>query len=347
VKTLRNSIRNCLVLLVILASLAMGQQDEIAKLKDLVDKAKTDKQALRQLQSLAEQGNAGAQSNLGYMYYSGEGVPKDPVEAVKWFRKAADQGDADAQTNLGIMYEGVKGVSRDLAEALKWYRKAADQGNADAQNHLGYYYSRGMYTRGDDLVSEDPAEAVKWFRKAADQGHAAGQTGLGTMYERGKGVSRDLAEAVKWYRKAADQGNALAKKWLASLEVTIAQMLAKEARAKAWQAYSQRPKTTLEQVLNYTSTADVNGLDNKYWISGANGQNKCVLEITNYVYDELKVERIIDIRRLSQVGFRISTDWVGDEKSKIPRTDAAVLERLKKAWGLAFAECPSVEKAPF
>ena len=127
-------------------------------------------------------------------------------------------------------------------------------------------------------------------------------------------------------------------------------MWQQEAKAKAWQAYSQRPKTTLEQVLNYTSAGDVNGLDNKYWISGVNGQNKCVLEITNYVnviYDELKVERIIDIRRLSQVGFRISNDWVGDERSKLPRAEAAVLERLQKAWGLAFAECPSVEKAPF
>ena len=137
---------------------------------------------------------------------------------------------------------------------------------------------------------------------------------------------------------------------LAAIEAA-ADLLDPERREKAkveaeWQAYSQRPKTTLEQVLNYTSTADVNGApDWLHWISAANGQNKCVLERTVKVFGTTKQQ--IDIRRLSGVGFRISKDWVGDEHIRITRADAAVLERLQKAWGLAFAECPSVEKAPF
>ena len=77
---------------------------------------------------LAEQGDAGAQSYLGYMYRSGLGVEQDYAEAVKWYRKAADQGDGDAQCNLGVMYCSGLGVEQDYAEAVKWYRKAADQG---------------------------------------------------------------------------------------------------------------------------------------------------------------------------------------------------------------------------
>lgn len=45
----------------------------------------------------AEQGDARAQANLGYMYSHGQGVLQDYVEAVRWYRKAADQGDATGQ----------------------------------------------------------------------------------------------------------------------------------------------------------------------------------------------------------------------------------------------------------
>ena len=44
-----------------------------------------------------------AQNNLGHMYFSGEGVPQDEAEAVRWFRLAATQGYAPAQSNLAAM----------------------------------------------------------------------------------------------------------------------------------------------------------------------------------------------------------------------------------------------------
>jgi TPR repeat protein len=54
------------------------------------------------------------------MYNSGEGVPRDNAEAVKWYSKAAEQGDANAQYNLGLMYNSGEGIPRDDAEAVKW-----------------------------------------------------------------------------------------------------------------------------------------------------------------------------------------------------------------------------------
>ena len=81
---------------------------------------------------LADTGVPQAQSNLGFMYEHGQGVPQDYSEAVKWFRKAADQGYANAQFNLGVMYDMGQGVPQDYAAALLWYRKAADQGYAHA-----------------------------------------------------------------------------------------------------------------------------------------------------------------------------------------------------------------------
>ena len=41
--------------------------------------------ALQEFRPLAEQGNASAQNNLGWMYYKGQGVPQDYAEAVKWY----------------------------------------------------------------------------------------------------------------------------------------------------------------------------------------------------------------------------------------------------------------------
>ena len=65
--------------------------------------------ALKLWQSLAEQGDANSQYNLGLMYSRGEGVKQDDVEAAKWFRKAAEQGEAEAQFKLAMMYEFGRG----------------------------------------------------------------------------------------------------------------------------------------------------------------------------------------------------------------------------------------------
>jgi uncharacterized protein len=88
--------------------------------------------ALQIFKPWADHGETSAQTNLGYMYAKGLGVPQDDVEALKWFRKAAMQGSDMGQFNVGHAYEEGLGVSQDYAEALKWYRKAADQGNAEA-----------------------------------------------------------------------------------------------------------------------------------------------------------------------------------------------------------------------
>ena len=92
--------------------------------------------AMNEWRPLAEQGNMVAQYTLGVIYDLGEGVSKDPKQAVKWYSLAAKQGYALAQYNLGIIYEIGEGVSQDHPEAAKWYRRAAGQGYALAQYAL-------------------------------------------------------------------------------------------------------------------------------------------------------------------------------------------------------------------
>ena len=80
----------------------------------------------------AESGNALAQTNLGLMYYNGQGVPQDYAEAMKWFRLAADQGYGAAQDNLGLMYRDSQGVPQDYVETYAWFSVAAAGGFPNA-----------------------------------------------------------------------------------------------------------------------------------------------------------------------------------------------------------------------
>jgi TPR repeat protein len=73
--------------------------------------------ALHEFRLLAEQGDAGAQYNLGVMYDNGRGVIQDYAEAMDWYRLAAEQGDALAQNNLGVMYANGDGVIQDAVIA--------------------------------------------------------------------------------------------------------------------------------------------------------------------------------------------------------------------------------------
>ena len=81
----------------------------------------------------ADHGDAIDELRLGSMYYSGQGLPQDYAEALRWYRKAADQEDAKAQYDIGSMYYDGRGVPQDSAEAVRWYRLAAELGLAKAQ----------------------------------------------------------------------------------------------------------------------------------------------------------------------------------------------------------------------
>ncbi len=120
--------------------------------------------AKRLWRSLADQGHARAQYNLGKLYFLGRGVPLDNAQCRKWWLKAADQGHVLAQFNLGNMYYLGNGVPKNITEAVKWYRRAAGLGYVRAQFNLGLMYRLG------DGVPQDDIQAYKWWSLAAAQG---------------------------------------------------------------------------------------------------------------------------------------------------------------------------------
>ena len=167
---------------------------------------------LQQLETLAAQGNAWAQAQLGQLYASGRrGVTQDYATAQGWYEKAAAQGNAWAQAQLGQLYADGRVVPQDYKKAREWWEQAAAHGLAQAQYNLGLLYANG---RG---VLQDYATARGWYEKAAAQGNAWAQAQLGQLYANGWGVPQDLMRAREWYEKSAARGNAWAQAQLALL----------------------------------------------------------------------------------------------------------------------------------
>lgn len=91
------------------------------------------KEAAKYYRMAAERGFAGAQNNLGWAYYKGNGVPQSYGEAIHWLTRAAEQGEPFAYGSLGDMRFHARGFRRDDVEAYKWLKLAVDNlppGNA-------------------------------------------------------------------------------------------------------------------------------------------------------------------------------------------------------------------------
>ena len=104
-------------------------------------------EALKWVDSAAEQGNAEMQFQLGELYRTGN--KKDTTRALKYHKMAAEAGHESAQLELGRMYLYVKEVI-NYNEAIKWLTLSAEQGNAWAQLDLGRLYQYNKKVRNFD-----------------------------------------------------------------------------------------------------------------------------------------------------------------------------------------------------
>ena len=152
---------------------------------------------LQALEKSAGAGDAGAQYDLGWMYYHGYGLRYDGTKAIDWFEKAARQGNVKAQYLLGEIHSEDRRFEQDTGKAKHWFEQAAEQGEAKAQNKLSTLYYK----------DKDYTKARYWAEKSAGQGNDEGQVLLGWFYEKGYSVPQDYAKAKELYEKAAIQGN--------------------------------------------------------------------------------------------------------------------------------------------
>ncbi len=81
--------------------------------------ATTDTPELAALRRKAESGDGKAMLNLGSLYYSGVGAPRDLIEAKRWLQRAAEAGDADVSVKAVMTLSQIRAYEDQLAAAKR------------------------------------------------------------------------------------------------------------------------------------------------------------------------------------------------------------------------------------
>lgn len=167
--------------------------------------------SIKKILTLARQGNANAQNEVGGWYYLGRHVDKNYKEAIQWWAKSAQQGNAKAIGNMALCYQKGHGVHADSVKAVQLYLSSikkgnkalfsqmadrAKKGNVFADMVLASCYQKGIGTDRDD------AKAATYLTDAANRNSADAQRDLGLLLLNGK----KTVEAAAWFKKGAAKG---------------------------------------------------------------------------------------------------------------------------------------------
>jgi uncharacterized protein len=156
--------------------------------------------ALKWLSKAAAQRFAPAEGNLGNLYASGHGVPKNAEKAVRWYQLATGHGDVEGQYNLARAYQLGAGVTKNPTKAEELYTQSIGRGYLKSFHNLGVMHLIG------DGIPKNLVEAQRLFQLASDKGHAPSTTALGKLYYENKDSAADQAKGVELFRLAAQRG---------------------------------------------------------------------------------------------------------------------------------------------
>lgn len=125
---------------------------------------RTDLGAAEAVRASAAAGDPAACRTLAELYRYGDGVRRDPAEAVRYYRMAAEAGDAGAQAALGYMLTVGDGVPADSEAGYRWLCAAAAQEEPTALVNLARIHARGIGRPADCEA------AAEWAGRAAAAG---------------------------------------------------------------------------------------------------------------------------------------------------------------------------------
>ena len=147
-------------------------------------------------------GNALGCFRLGWLAWSGDGVPHDEDRAMELYADACTHGVAEACAFQGLhLSEADDPKPDDVVIALT---RACDLGSGAGCAHLAYLYATGTITARDDV------RATPLYVRACDLGDARGCYNVGLMYADGRGVNADLARAIAAYDEGCRGGSSTA-----------------------------------------------------------------------------------------------------------------------------------------
>ncbi|MCL2663490.1 MAG: sel1 repeat family protein [Oscillospiraceae bacterium] len=171
------------------------------------------KQEIDRLMSIAEQGDAQVQYELGnnflelgVLYYKKHDTDEALAEfqhAHIWFAKAAEQGNAQAQALLGNFYSQRHinlSIEKNDDTAIFWYTKAAEQGLIldSSQRSLLIEDILGRANNGD-IEAQYQLGKLYLFGSLEEQNY--------TVQKSYQIEENDYDYAVGWLEKAAEQGH--------------------------------------------------------------------------------------------------------------------------------------------
>ena len=156
--------------------------------------------AFRYYSMAAAQEDKIAVNNLGSLYYSGIGTPKDVVKAMQLFDKAAKLGNSEAAINLAFICLTSNRKTISDERIVELLQQAAEGGNITAQYMTGYAYYRGF-------VLEKNFKKAFDLMKMAAVSYDEAQYELAQRYINAEGTPRNYGNAVKYLSQAAKQGN--------------------------------------------------------------------------------------------------------------------------------------------
>jgi TPR repeat protein len=115
---------------------------------------------------LSRAGDARSAAGIGYMYYTGRGVPRDFVRAAEHFERAAERGEPTAQAFLALMYFNADGVPKSLPLALMWLELAIAGGQPETFELRGLI----MQSMTDAEREESDRLIARWREAHATKG---------------------------------------------------------------------------------------------------------------------------------------------------------------------------------
>jgi hypothetical protein len=119
------------------------------------------------LKPYAENGDAEAQYNIGWMYLNGYGLAMNDSLALEWWQRASDQGYTDASFSIAMLYSLGEGqVKKDMDKAIDYYLLAVRAGHEDAGMII-----RSMLARDDASIRSRKIEIIRNYGSALGRLH--------------------------------------------------------------------------------------------------------------------------------------------------------------------------------
>jgi TPR repeat protein len=168
---------------------------------------KSDAKAAVYLSQAAESGHWPSQRALGILYELGQGVQKDPREALLWYERALEtEVTADTLSRAALLCVSHPEFPGFLDKGGRYAIQAAEMGSIQAQFILAKMHSMGV------AVKPSTKLAMRWFVEAAKQDSEIAILNLIYICVRGFGeIRQDLETAIKWAMRGLELDMPLVK----------------------------------------------------------------------------------------------------------------------------------------